>query len=297
MARKQFGREAWQRACEIVATPDGLPVVSTSGMWTAAKLFFLCNYLEQTMRAMHGHPKFPGGMTFVDLFAGAGVCEVRDENDTVRRYPGSSVIAASIAPKSFSRLFLIDSAATSLHAVEARVRRSDFAGEVRAWHGDVNGLADEIASALPPRALNIAFIDPYSLDIHYSTIEKLARARPLDLVILFSDRIDLGRNVSTHYYQTRPSKLDLFLGESSGWRIRYDALSDRSGPKLRQLFADIYCEQLAQLGYPHSRTWPLAGPSGPIFRLVYASKNPLGLKFCDIALHEDLGGERSLFGV
>ena len=54
-------------------------------------------------------------------------------------------------------------------------------------------------------------------------------------------------------------------------------------------------EQLRTIGYQHMGTRVIESEYGLMYRLVYASKHKLGLKFWNIALTEDRGGERSLF--
>lgn len=301
--RRNYSREAWEDALEFVSTPDDLPTVKTGGMWTARKLYFLCTYLEQVVRGMAGNASFPTGLTYVDLFCGCGVSEARDSDGHVRRLPGSSVLAARAKHigknglrKTFNRLVFVDADRESLNASQKRSRSAGFAQEIVAHCGDVNEIIDDVASSIPDGSLNVAFVDPYSLDIHFSTISRIARQRALDLIILFSDRIDLIRNVRPYYYPKPDSKLDHFLGESSGWRDRYDRLTDQSGEPVLRMFADLYLEQLRKIGYVHSRTWLLEADRVPMFRLVFASKNPLGLKYCEIALKEEFDGQRGLFG-
>lgn len=294
--RKQYGREAWDRAREIVREVDGLPVFTTGGMWTADKLYFVCQYLEQVVRGMSSNPNFSDGLRYIDLFSGCGVSVAADENGKEHRYPGSPVIAASLGPDAFKGMYLVEKDAKSMEALTQRLAKTGFAGKLQFWNDDANVVVDQVASALPSRSLNVAFVDPWSLDIHYETIDRLARQRPLDLIILFSDRIDLQRNIDDVYYPGKSDKLDRFLGKESEWRKEYDALPDRSGTKLRELFAELYLKQLDRIGYKHSKSWPLPGQRGPMFRLVFASKHPLGLKFCEIAQTETLSGERGLFG-
>lgn len=265
-------------------------------MWTADKLYFVCQYLEQVVRGMSSNPNFPDGLQYIDLFSGCGVSVAADENGRDHRYPGSPIIAASLGQSAFKGMYLVDKDAKSINALKQRLAKTGFAGKLRFWNDDANVVVDEVASALPRRSLNVAFVDPWSLDVHYETIDRLARQRPLDLILLFSDRIDLQRNIEDTYYPGKNDKLDQFLGKTSDWRAAYDALPDRSGAKLRELFADFYLKQLARIGYTHSKSWPLPGQHGPMFRLVFASKHSLGLKFCEIAQTETLSGERGLFG-
>ncbi|HEX2838607.1 MAG TPA: three-Cys-motif partner protein TcmP [Phycisphaerales bacterium] len=296
-SHKHRGREAWNKAMSATSGDDNLPVVTTGGMWTAQKLQYLCYYLEQFCTGMHGNRAFPDGLTYIDLFCGCGVSVVQEPGERPRRYPGSAVIAATLGPtKSFSRLVLVDEDRSNLNAAIARVQKAKYAGEVKPHWGDVNSIIDRVAADIPARSLNFAFIDPYSLSAHYKTIEKLSKARAMDLLVLFSDHVDLVRNVHQNYYPRKSLKLDLFLGEECDWRSHYNKMDDHSGSRLVELFADLYCSQLARLGYAHHKTWSLDGPKGPMFRLVFASKHPLGLKFCNIAGTEDIGGQRGLFG-
>lgn len=295
MSRKRFGRELWERLCESVAVDDGLLTGDFGGIWTAKKLFFLCNYLEQTTRGMAGNPAFPGGLTYLDPFCGTGVCVPPSQEGRSKRFPGSPLIAAGV-PKPFSRLLLCDASHDSLETTVTRIKRGGFAGSVRGWNSDINLVASEVAEAIPDRSLAIAFIDPYSLDIAFDTVKRLADNRAMDLIILFSDAIDIVRNVEEYYRPGKSDKLDRFLGDGSNWQRHWDQLKNRSAGNVRQLFADLYIAQLKTLGYTHCKSWPLEGPKGPVYRLVYASKNELGLKYCEIALAEDYDTGLGLFG-
>ena len=292
MARQHYGRELWDRMCDFVAQPDGL-IEYECGTWTIQKLFFLCHYLGVTTQAMVGHPQFDS-INYIDLFAGAGVC-VTNESRT-RRYPGSALIAAG-CQKHFSNLYLVEQDKARLEALKSRIERLRSPTVIHTFNEDANDVASAVAGSLPGRSLNIAFIDPYSLDIRFDSIQVLASGRPLDLIILFADRMDVQRNVDEYYYPQKSDKLDLFLGPASNWRIDYDNLLNRDGGRIREMFASIYLRQLRTLGYMHTRTKSIEGDNGALYRLVYASKNSLGLKFWDVAESEGLGGERSLFGV
>lgn len=278
-----------------MSTDDGLPASEFGGVWTAHKLFFLCNYLEQTTRGMSGNPSFPNGLNYVDLFAGSGVCSVEMSPGRWQRYPGSPLIAAC-TPKPFNRLFLVDRNTESISALKTRISKTSFKGALNFWEGDANAVIDEVRAAIPVGSLTVAFIDPYSLDIHYESLKRLADSRPLDLILLLSDALDIVRNVETYYLPGKSDKLDRFLGLTSGWRSHWNNLSNRDASSVRQLFAELFLRQLQQLGYRHSKSWPLEGPNGPVFRLVYASKNERGLQFCEIARNLDFEGNRGLFG-
>ena len=90
----------WQELCQKVAIDDHLKVRDV-GSWTIDKLFFWNRYIEIATTAMVGHPQWSAGLIYVDLFAGPGVCRLRD---TGERLPGSPLIAAN-APKAFRRIY------------------------------------------------------------------------------------------------------------------------------------------------------------------------------------------------
>tara|TARA_A100001391_G_C4946844_1_gene246082 strand:- start:11 stop:619 length:609 start_codon:yes stop_codon:yes gene_type:complete len=199
-------------------------------------------------------------------------------------------------PEPFDRLILVDKDPAALNATVSRIAQTGFSGRVIKHCADANEDAEQIADLIPDDSLNIAFVDPYSLDIHFNTIRQIAKRPSLDLIILFSDRFDLGRNVHKYYYPNEEqSKLDAFLGTRE-WRRDLDALDDQSGARVRELFASFYEKQLQALGYAHTKHWPLKGPMGPVFRLFFASRHELGLRFCEIATSRDFEGGRGLFG-
>ena len=74
VARKSENR--WQRLLDLVALDDQFPA-RESGYWAEHKLYFWNRYIEITTTAMVGHPMWPEGLVYVDLFCGSGVCVER----------------------------------------------------------------------------------------------------------------------------------------------------------------------------------------------------------------------------
>ena len=299
MAGKNYGHEAWIRAKNIAEGLDFREDIDliTGGSWTEDKLYFLCQYLAVTCHGMRHNEAFPGGLCFIDLFAGSGLCSYNAENARTTRLPGSSLIAASIQPKSFTKIIACDERPDKLEVLTGRLRIAGFQGAIDTVPGDVNNAPELIASKIPNRSLSITFVDPFSLDIHYNTIQSLSKDRSMDLVILFTDRTDLIRNLQINYLEKRGEKgdkLDLFLGDDSDWRNRYKSAKYPSGYDCLHLFAAIYRDQLKRIGYAHTDIYGIP-PTSPLFTLVYASKHLLGLKYFGIARSSDSTGQRSLF--
>ena len=99
-----MAQDRWPELCELYKSDDGLPVREDVGIWTVDKLYFWNRYIDITTRAMVGHPKWPAGLAYVDLFAGPGICKLRESG---RRVPGSTLIAAN-APKPFGVILAIE---------------------------------------------------------------------------------------------------------------------------------------------------------------------------------------------
>lgn len=273
-----------------VSEDDGLPW-RDCGKWTEDKLWFWHRYLSITTSAMVGNPKWKGGLVYVDLFAGPGICRMRE---TGKRIPGSPLIAAH-APKRFEKIILVERNEAYSIACDERMRKSPAADRYKMFTGDCNSLITSVTREIPRGALTLAFIDPEGLHVHFETLKELASGRQVDFLLLFADAIDVVRNVD-QYEQESDSNLDLMLGSDSGWRDDWAQLQNRSGANVRSLFPKIYQRQIQRhLKYTGFREKVIKGPQGPLYTLIYASKHELGLEFWDIITKKDRAGQGELF--
>lgn len=279
----------WFELCQALLADDGLPTRS-SGTWAEDKLYFWNRYIEITTKAMVGKPSWPGGLVYVDLFAGPGICEIRE---TGKRIPGSPLIAVN-APKAFTRIFLVELDADLASACRARVASCPNGRNCVVLNDDCNVAVSTIVKQIPAGALTVAFIDPEGLQIHMSTIRALSARGAVDLLILFPDAMDVARNLDT-YFSEGNTQLDRVFG-TSDWRTRWAELGDSGGAALRNFLAKEYQDQLrVQAGYSHFRQHPIRGPRGPLYKLVYATKHEMGVKFWDESVAKNLKGGRPLF--
>ncbi len=224
-----MAKNRWPQLCELFKSDDQLPTRKV-GPWTEDKLFFWNRYIEITTSAMVGHPKWPAGLVYVDLFAGPGICELEESG---RRIPGSILIAAN-APKPFSRIIAAERESKLATALETRLKLTPVANLTKVFRGDCNECIDKMVDEIPPRALSLAFIDPENLNVDFETIKKLSACGQVDLLILFADRMDLVRNVDL-YERQQSSVLDRMMGVNSQWRELWSQLANRSA---RKTFAD-----------------------------------------------------------
>jgi len=284
-------RDRWPELCRLYQSDDGLPV-RAAGAWTEDKLYFWNRYIEITTSAMVGHPMWPAGLAYVDLFGGPGICAV----DGGRRIPGSTLIAAH-APKPFTAILASELDNQLATALEDRLSRSPSAGASKVFRGNCNDRIADIVKCIPHRALTLAFIDPESLNVDFQTVRKLSQCGQVDLLILFADRIDLVRNVDL-YERQKHSNLDRLMGPDSQWRARWAALANRSAGNICRLFADEYKEQLERhLGYRVFGEKVMQSAKGPLYRLIFASKNAKGLEFWDKVTQKDRSGQHDLWRI
>ncbi len=287
-----MAKDRWPDLCKLVAQDDGLPTWHEARHWTAKKLYFWHRYVEITTTAMVGRDQWPAALVYVDLFAGAGVCTLKDTNE---RMPGSALIAA-YAARPFSRIIACEENAHLAKALKARFANTLMARRCHVLTGNCNDLIGEVVGLIPQDSLTLAFIDPTGLDAEFRTIATLSRSRRADLLVLFADAYDIPRNLKQHYRQDRDSKLDRALGPDCPWREELDDLANPTGLSKRNLFRRLYEKQLERhLGYTHFRNKAIESARGPIYSLIYASKHELGLKFFDEALKKDVSGQRELF--
>jgi len=285
-------KDRWHDLCKLVEKDDGLPTRNDVGDWTEEKLWFWNRYIDITTRAMVGHPKWPSGIVYVDLFSGPGICTCRD---TGKRIPGSPLIAAH-APKPFFKIIVCEQDTALAEACEKRLFSSETESICRVFHADCNKVVKEIASEIPDRTLTLAFIDPTGLHAAFDTIRILAARGNVDLLVLFADGHDIVRNVKQYFQQGNRSKLDLVMGPDSRWREAWEALPNRTSLATRRLFADLYTSQLAKhLGYQVFGEKVMKAGNTPIYRLIYASKHERGLEFWDKITKKDPSGQKRLF--
>lgn len=287
-----MAKDRWRDVCRLVEQDDGLPTWEEARHWTVEKLHFWHRYVEITTSAMVGHKCWPAGLVYVDLFAGAGICTLKG---TGERIPGSAVIAACAA-KPFRKIIACEENPRFSEALESRLGRISARSQCRVLTGDCNDRIEEVVALIPERVLTLAFIDPKGLDAKFTTIAALSESRRVDLVILFADAYDIPRNVEQHYRQNPNSKLDQVLGPDCPWRERLDGLTNPTGLNRRNLFRGEYEKQLRRhLGYTHFRNRPIKSERGPIYSLVYASKDERGLDFWDKALKKNVDGQLEMF--
>jgi three-Cys-motif partner protein len=208
------------------------------GDWTEVKLGCLEDYLRAHRSIFRGNERASFFTTwFVDAFAGTGsraesgaspaaplFDDVYSDSDTVTYREGSARIALGL-PDPFDKYFFIEKSGKKLDALNEQVKKDHASLVSRCTFsaGDANSaLRDWCRNRNWKRERAVVFLDPYGMQVEWTTIEHLAATKGIDLWYLFPLGVGVSRLLTRdgkidESWQTR---LDLLLG-TKGWRERF----------------------------------------------------------------------------
>ncbi len=261
---------------------DGLFITDVR-WWSRDKHHFLARYIDAFTTSMKDKPW--SGLHYVDLFAGAGIERIEGSGSLAW---GSPLIAAQ-AQNPFTRLHLCEENSTKCEALRVRIARVRPTFDDEVLNGDANALIGAIVGSIPPRSLALAFLDPTGLHLAFESLRVLSEKRA-DLIIFFPDRLDILRNWKAYYWENPRSNLDSVYGPGSRWRERIEGLT---GDRLLVRFREIYCEQIAKLGYRCFGWEPIPADGRPLYRLIFCSRAETGLGIWQRVSQTKPGGQRS----
>ena len=277
----------------LLPIDDGLQM-RESGAWVAQKLDYLGRYIGAFEAAMHG--KF-GNRAYLDLFCGPGKCRDRDSGDV---YLGSPLVALT-TPFPFTRYCFVDMEATAINALEQRCGHSGLASRVSCRVDDANAVLHSIIPEIEgTRSLNLAFLDPEGLELAWETVAALAALPRVDLIIHYP-QMGLNRYMPTAHAQSTPTDIDRFFGGDE-WRAIYERHRSGEDSFLHRQLIDHYKSKLAGVGYFQALSEdeagfepPMVNEKGvPLYRLLFASKHPLGGDLWRKITSKDVHGQRRL---
>ena len=266
--------------CPYVLSDDQLPLRCV-GTWAREKLYYLQRYMNVFNSSMKGKWS---KRAYVELFAGPGLGIVRDSGDIIE---GSPLLAIrQLVP--FTLYIFVDINRHAVEALEKRVKQLNPEVDVRSIPRDCNASVDEIRSCIDKSYLTLTFIDPTSMQIKFSTIDRLAQNLRIDLIINFP--LQAINRSYPYAMQGYDDKYDDFFG-TKDWRPVLKKYSDIRSVGARLL--ELYKAQLRSIGYGQikdlsgnqnleCRDILVRGPKNiPLYYLVFASKHRIAYKFWD----------------
>ncbi len=285
---------------------------SFGGPWTEDKLRRIGDYLDAYMKIFTANPRASKLNTiYLDAFAGTGfrtspVAKDRAEGslfedaledpDANALKKGSAYVALRSDPP-FGRYVFVDR--NPAHAESLGALRQEFpelADRIIVRAADANTFLQEWCRKTDwDKNRAVVFLDPYGMQVDWSTIESIAATKAIDLWILFPlgqavnrllTRKDIPGGGQAHrltrffgtedwkeaFYEeasSQPSMFDLF-GEETGYakRTNFDAIGRFFVDHLQRVFVGVSKNPL-----------PLQNSKGvPLFLLCFAAANPKGAK-------------------
>lgn len=264
--------------CPSILDQDQLPL-RCFGIWAKDKLYYLERYMSIFNTSMKN--KWPTRI-YIELFAGSGRGVIRESEEIIDGSP----LKATKQSIPFSNHIFVDINPEALEALGLRIKSLNPAIDYRLIPGDCNACVDNIRRDIDSSCLALAFIDPTSMQIKFSTIESLTHDLRIDLIINFP--LQAINRSYMYAMQGYDDKFNDFFG-SKDWRDIISNASDfRSvGAKLLEL----YKNKLKAIGYGKIRDLSpnqyleagdvlVRGPKNiPLYYLVFASKSGLAYKF------------------
>ena len=261
-----------------------------SGDWAKEKLSILQRFISMFTTSMRN--KKWSALNYIDLEAGPGKNRVKDTDDV---FLGSPLIALTTRYP-FDNYFFVEEKQENFESLERRVRASPLLDRVELYNDDCNVVIGKIVGKIKEiesrsskdrwQCLNLVFIDPQGLEIHWDTIKELATETRSDVVMNFSTST-ITRTIRNLSNSLKETAIDEFFGTRE-WREVYELMNNqREGAAVRRSLLDFYCERLSGLSYtttgPTGEHIVLNSKNRQLYTLICASRNPLGVDFFEKA--------------
>jgi three-Cys-motif partner protein len=281
----------------LMPEDDGL-LMREAGEWASEKLFYVERYIRMFETSMR--EKWPD-RNYLDLLAGPGKNRLRDTGSVLL---GSPLLALT-AEHPFTGYYFVESGPEDAKALRERCDASGHAGRVRVFNDDCNVVVDQIVADLKhehPKSLNLAFLDPEGLEMQWATVAKLASVPRMDLIINYPEG-GLNRMMPVAVDSGGDTAVDRFFGDR-GWRNIYAGWQRSPSGSVHWDLIDFYRNRLQALGYVEVRRDDEIGDeplmrnttrNAPLYRLLFASKHPLGKRFWNAVTRRDIDGQARLF--
>ena len=207
--------------------------------------------LQQYLRAFSTALKSKGfARVYIDAFAGSGdrsqvlpalpLLHGNQAESEVLTTPGSARLALEVEPP-FDVLVFIEKDRSRLEKLKS-IASEYPARKVKCADGDANEIVSHLCHNLPWRGSNnmpggmrgVIFLDPYGMEVHWETVEAIARTEALDLWYFFPlmglyrqaandpAKIDEDKRQRLNAVLGSDDWLDLWYGKPSGQQSFFD---------------------------------------------------------------------------
>jgi three-Cys-motif partner protein len=271
--------------------------MSFGGGWTDDKLHRLGEYLKAYVTALK-HKPFE--LVYIDAFAGTGYRELKDESsggtlfrELAEEEPqgfldGSARIACSVDPPFDRYIFIERSASRAAHLRELRHEMPRLAGRITVDVADCNDYLPGLCTDIDwDRCRAVLFLDPFGMQVDWSTREAVARTRAIDVWMLFPlSAVNRLLERTGQIPAERRDKLNRLFGDE-GWHSRFyseEAVPDLFAGERRvvrkrgsfRAIASYVNERLSSIfaGVAENPRLLCNSTGSPLFLLCFAVANP-----------------------
>lgn len=275
------------------AVDDGLRT-RPSGPWARRKLDYVARYIDIFTTSMH---QKSAPRNFIDLEAGPGKNRVRGSSQVLL---GSPLLALT-SKFPFTNHYFVDNDPANTDALRIRCATSPRFSSVSIATADCNQVVDSVVQhirAAAPWSLNLAFLDPEGLELHWTTIAQLASLPVMDLIVNYPEGA-IKRNMLQATASADDTSIDTFFGDRRWRSIVTECLGK---PRCQRQLIDLYKQKLRDHGYKdvvgdyEIQAEPLMRNTkrAPLYRLLFASKHVLGQEFWRKIVQRDADGQLGL---
>lgn len=269
------------------------------GDWTEEKLAKLAKYLPAYAHILKDRSYKYG---YIDAFAGPGYRSRRrehvssipnlwtdDPDERAKRFSAGSAVVAMRSEPPFQSYIFIEQDPVALKKLEDSLR-SEFPERIslaRFESGNANTVLKGLCTRDWSRHRAVLFLDPYGMEVDWSTIEAIASTQAIDTWILFPAGIGVNRQLPAdgNVPTWARAAFDRLFG-TPGWYDRFyarDTTADLFGGPARvqktgspDEIVAYYRERLESI-FPHVARTPLVlcnSNNAPMFALFFAAAHP-----------------------
>jgi three-Cys-motif partner protein len=261
----------------IQVEPDGNNTPQVRA-WSLEKYKLVGSYCDIFTTGMKGRWD---QLVYIDLFAGAGHATIIETGKT---YLSSALIAMSV-PNPFTKYILCEEVEEKFESLKTRVKKHFSHLDVTLINGDSNKIIDQVFRAIPPfkkgnTLLPFCFVDPYSLNLHFRTIETLGSKILMDFLILQALHMDGNRNLAK-YLKDENDKIAYYLGNDN-WRTDFNQSCKDYSANFVKFLAEQYLNKMISMGYiPEKNMHQIRSNEKnlPLYYLAFYSKHPRGIDY------------------
>ena len=272
---------------------------SFGGHWTEEKLNRVRKYLNAYTKIMN---KYKFRYAYIDAFAGTGYRELKaDEESSTLMLPelveqeskkfldGSARIALQTQPRFTKYIFIEKDESKIFELNKLKAEFTHLANDINIIQSDANVYIKNLCMKDWTKNRAVLFLDPFGMQVPWSTIDSIAGTKAIDLWYLFPIGIAVNRLLKKNG-EIKPSmrrRLDELFGTKTWYKTFYSIRTERDlfgNYSLTEktadfkLIAEYFVERLKTVfeGVAENPLLLVNSQNSPLYLLCFASANKKG---------------------